>query len=167
MESIAARAGVAVGTLYNHFVDREALVNALFDAFRERMGERIDKAAAVHAREPFRVQLEGFVREVIAAAVPTLHVRMMLVQSNRVHQRRRTELREWLAGRIETVLQEGRRAGEVCDDPDRVQPMLLLGMLHSTVALAQDGPQRLSPDRLSAIVTDVFLNGVSPGGRRK
>jgi len=29
MEQIAARAGVAVGTLYNHFQDRGALVNAL------------------------------------------------------------------------------------------------------------------------------------------
>src|SRR5689334_18472384 len=46
MEDIAARAGVAVGTVYNYFEDRTALVTALLDARRRDMFEALDAAVS-------------------------------------------------------------------------------------------------------------------------
>src|SRR4051794_41806168 len=46
MEDIAASAGVAVGTVYNYFEDRTALVTALLDGRRRDMFEALDAAVA-------------------------------------------------------------------------------------------------------------------------
>lgn len=43
MNDIAQRAGVAVGTLYNHFADREAIVAALLDWRRQEMLAEVDR----------------------------------------------------------------------------------------------------------------------------
>ncbi len=52
VEEIVARAGVGTGTLYRHFPNREALVDALF---AERAGEIVDAVAAAAAeKEPAR-----------------------------------------------------------------------------------------------------------------
>src|SRR3954453_22677342 len=57
MQQIAERAGVAVGTLYNHFKDREALLDALRAQRRLELLGRIDRGHAELQKEPFRVQL--------------------------------------------------------------------------------------------------------------
>src|SRR5512146_1839893 len=64
MERIAGRAGVAVGTLYNHFADRAALVAALCAAGRGVLLERIDAAVAAAAAGP-RAELRAFVEAVV------------------------------------------------------------------------------------------------------
>jgi len=46
MEDIAARAGVAVGTVYNYFEDRTALVNALLEGRRRDMFDALDRAVS-------------------------------------------------------------------------------------------------------------------------
>src|SRR4051812_17829642 len=65
MEDIAARAGVSVGTLYNHFEDRDALLSALVVSRREDLLNRLDEVLAAHDKEPFGGQLEHFVRAVL------------------------------------------------------------------------------------------------------
>lgn len=60
MESIAARAGVAVGTVYNHFEDREALLAELVRSRRALLLRRLD--AAVAEEGPFPELLRRFLR---------------------------------------------------------------------------------------------------------
>src|SRR5579864_4597882 len=43
MNDIAQRAGVAVGTLYNHFADRDAIVEALMAERKRQLLERVDQ----------------------------------------------------------------------------------------------------------------------------
>jgi len=63
--AIARRAGVAVGTLYNYFPDRDAIVAALFRARRTALSPRI--RAALPAAGGFEARLAGFLRGVLAA----------------------------------------------------------------------------------------------------
>src|SRR3954468_22480119 len=65
MEDIAARAGVSVGTLYNHFSDRDALLKALILTRRQELLERLDAVLASTANDGFGAQLEQFVRAVL------------------------------------------------------------------------------------------------------
>ena len=56
METIAKAAGVAVGTLYNHFEDRTALLDALMRARRADLIRRLDEA--LEACEGMKVNVE-------------------------------------------------------------------------------------------------------------
>jgi AcrR family transcriptional regulator len=64
---IARRAGVAVGTLYNYFTDRDALIRALFETrratFRPRMLAAIDAGRDL----AFEPRLRRFVRDLFEA----------------------------------------------------------------------------------------------------
>lgn len=60
MEEIAARAAVSVGTLYNHFKDREALLSSLLEARRIELIDALDAALASGSSAPFPNQLELF-----------------------------------------------------------------------------------------------------------
>lgn len=60
MEDIASAAGVSVGTLYNHFEDRDALLKALLDARRKELVRSLDAALDAGEREPFAALLERF-----------------------------------------------------------------------------------------------------------
>jgi AcrR family transcriptional regulator len=62
MNDIAARVGVAVGTLYNHFKDRDSLLAALLENRRAELLARID-AFLDRAPGSFRDDLSGFVGE--------------------------------------------------------------------------------------------------------
>jgi AcrR family transcriptional regulator len=61
MGAIAAKAGVSVGTLYNHFEDRDALLGGLLVAHRADLIEHIDRAIDEGARGPLRERLRGIV----------------------------------------------------------------------------------------------------------
>lgn len=65
MEDIAARAGVAVGTVYNHFEDREALLQALLATRRTELVEKLDAALEAGSGQPFPALLELFTRAVL------------------------------------------------------------------------------------------------------
>lgn len=61
MNEIAGKAGVAVGTLYNHFADKETIIKELFAARKQEMLDMIDSSLAAH--EPtFEAQLLRLVR---------------------------------------------------------------------------------------------------------
>jgi AcrR family transcriptional regulator len=66
MGAIAAKAGVSVGTLYNHFEDREALLGGLLAAQREELIARIDQAIGGGAGRPLRDRLRGIVGAFLA-----------------------------------------------------------------------------------------------------
>src|SRR3954451_19395151 len=65
MDDIAARAGVSVGTLYNHFQDRDALLSELVASRREDLLTRLDSVVTASEKEPFGAQFEQFVRAVL------------------------------------------------------------------------------------------------------
>lgn len=65
--AIAEGAGVAVGTLYNYFADRDALLAALFKLRRGQMLPRIAAAAEEAAGLPFEERLRSYLTAVLGA----------------------------------------------------------------------------------------------------
>ena len=59
MGTIAAKAGVSVGTLYNHFEDREALLAGLLVARHTELIGRLDVALREAAGRPLRERLRA------------------------------------------------------------------------------------------------------------
>jgi AcrR family transcriptional regulator len=63
MNDIASRVGVAVGTLYNHFKDRDSLLAALLQTRRTELLARLDAFLDLPSSGNFRDDLTGFVKE--------------------------------------------------------------------------------------------------------
>jgi AcrR family transcriptional regulator len=66
MGDIAAKAGVSVGTLYNHFEDREALLGGLLANKSAELIGRIDRAIEEGAGRPLRARLRGILGAFLA-----------------------------------------------------------------------------------------------------
>ena len=64
MSEIASAAGVAVGTVYNYFPDRDGLVSALFRSRRARLVPAIAALARGRQDEAFEPRLRGLLRDV-------------------------------------------------------------------------------------------------------
>ena len=63
--AIASRAGVAVGTLYNYFTDRDAILSTLFKTRRSEILPALAASAERDAELPFEERLRAYVREVL------------------------------------------------------------------------------------------------------
>src|SRR3981081_4254853 len=61
MEDIATRAGVSVGTVYNHFEDRDALLAELIVTRRHDLLARLDAALTSTERAGFGAHIESCV----------------------------------------------------------------------------------------------------------
>lgn len=64
---IAKKAGIAVGTLYNYFTDREALVAALFETRRASLKPMISAAIKANTELAFEPRLRAFIRDLMSA----------------------------------------------------------------------------------------------------
>ena len=62
LAQIARKAGVAVGTLYNYFADRDAMIRALFDARRAVLRPKLLAAVDAGAGLEFEPRLRAVVR---------------------------------------------------------------------------------------------------------
>jgi AcrR family transcriptional regulator len=60
---VAERAGVGAGTIYRYFEGKEALVNAVFQREKEKIGKVLIADAAIH--KPWREQFRAFWRRLI------------------------------------------------------------------------------------------------------
>lgn len=162
MEVIAARAGVAVGTLYNHFKDREALVEALLVAHRGRIVSGVRAAEAATAGQPAREQLIAMLEAMQAGWGPYF---LAVKQAEHVPDvKRRKEIRERIAKLFGGVLERARREGLIAADPDGLQPVALHGLLRSVFGLAADEPKRFPPGRAASWIADLFLSGARKAG---
>lgn len=163
---IAKRAGIAVGTLYNYYEDRDALLEALlrergdelvatFDAaltsgagkpLKKRLSAFVDAYFAFFAkhRPYFRMLLEGELTQLQSsyprsAAIPSQHHQAILRQLEGLF-RRAAEGRQLRAERAE------------------LYPWLLLGMMRSVVVRDLRKRKSYAPADGAEIV-EVFLRG--------
>jgi AcrR family transcriptional regulator len=160
LEEVAARAGVAVGTLYNHFTDRQALVEALLESHRALLRQRLEAAVTRTTGVPFRQRLEAILEEMVAVSLPKLRLRMLLLQSTPHRMARQAEMRTRLLAVLGPVFDQARLDGELSPDPNGIQLQLLLGMIQALLAATQETPPLLEPDSAPKLITSAFLDGL-------
>ena len=156
--AVAARAGVASGSIYHHFPSRaELLAEVIGDALR---AEHALLARAVKGRPP-RAALAAWVATVVERALQAPGLTQALLEEPadpaviavRLRERRAQE------GTLSAVLEEGARTGAWPSGDAAAQASAIMGALRAAVvgpaAAARLGPQpdpRAEADKLVAFV---------------
>jgi AcrR family transcriptional regulator len=158
MERIARRAEVAVGTLNNHFADRDALVQALFEARRAAMLERMRDALTSTRSLPFRQRLQAVVDSIIIAPPEVLRFRRLLIQESALPYKgpSSTQL-EMLA----PLFAQGRKEGALRTISRELQPYFLIVLMHAAIRQAVDVGDSVSLREVSEEVVRQFLHGAA------
>jgi AcrR family transcriptional regulator len=159
MEQIAARAGVAVGTLYNHFQDRNALTSALSCSRRQGLFARLDAALEAAAGKPVREQLRAYLAAVAEHSRAHGRYLSVLVQAGEGPARPDpgTSVLEELVVRAEVVIQRGVAAGELRPELGGLHALALVGMVRAASARALRGVTGW--EDLTEPLLDLFLRG--------
>lgn len=168
MGDIASRAGVAVGTLYNHFKDREALLAGLLAARRADLLRRLDEAARATREAPFRARLRALLQVMLSHAESHHRFFHILMQGEVGRYQETfpsactipTDTMKEIFGRVDRLMKQGAREGALRAEVGDLAPVLLMGMVRAmairAVVLGAGGEPADTTERL----IDAFLRGV-------
>lgn len=165
LQAIAERAGVAVGTIYNYFADRHALVEALFARRRAELAAAVDTTASTTVDAPFEVQLRAFVENLLEFFDRRRSFLRILVDAEHVRARpaaardRRKSALEHLRTRASRLVAVGIAAGRLRPEDQSLYADALVGIVRGILVshAANDEPLAGNTD---AIVR-IFLYGTS------
>ncbi|TDD68183.1 TetR/AcrR family transcriptional regulator [Jiangella aurantiaca] len=150
LDDIARRAEVGPGTLYRHFAGREALIEAVYRADVERLGER---AAELAAELPPLDALTAWLREEVQYIVANrglgAALKAAIDQDSETYALCKRLMREAAA----VVLVRAQEAGQVRDD---LEPRDLLLLGHGLGVAAEAAPD--SFERLLSVT----VSGLRP-----
>jgi AcrR family transcriptional regulator len=166
LQAVARRAGVAVGTIYNYFHDRQELFAALFARRREELFDYIESEAKRHAGGSFDEQLTAFVRAVfthfdarrtfLRIALEAEQMRPAVVKGN--DGKRRPAIHQ-LQMHAERILRVGAREKRVKEDRSNVHAMVLVSILKGVLIMRVDSEAPLAAETEN--VVSLFLHGVA------
>jgi AcrR family transcriptional regulator len=167
MDDIAARAGVSVGTLYNHFEDRDALLSTLIVSRREDLLRRLDDVLAAHDREPFEPQLEHFLRSVLEHFDSHKAFLAILLESEHARMQQPMGLRSTgpntalvqLHRRVEELLVRGRIVQALRPEGAELFSSFLVGILKATLSRELYAPSGVPLANRAPALVLFFLHG--------
>jgi AcrR family transcriptional regulator len=171
MEDIARRAGVAVGTVYNHFADRDALLLSLLDSRRAELLGRVDDALA-SAGPGFRRRLAAFAEAIFNHVRTHRSLLALLVQDQGLALKARltpspeTRTLEQLRARARRIVASGVAEGSLRRRDSGLWADLLVGAVRALLLreLTQPGGSRRSGPVRPLI--EFFLTGAGAADGR-
>lgn len=127
---IAKAAGVAVGTLYNYFEDRDAMVRALFESRRATLKPMVDAAIVAGSELTFEPRLRKFMRALFAAFES--HYRYIQVVFQAMHLKP-TGAHADLQLAIQSMVAAGIREGAIAKASAETLELVLLGSIRAVL----------------------------------
>jgi AcrR family transcriptional regulator len=133
MSAVAARAGIATGTIYRYFPTQSELFAELFRGSSQREVDAMQAAAAAPGRCAER--LAGAVAVFIARALRNRRLAYALIAEpvDPQVEAERLEYRRAYARVLETLLEEGIAGGEFAPQDAHVSAAALVGLLGETL----------------------------------
>ena len=173
MDEIAARAGVAKATLYQHFPHKEDLVLALFERHVVLFEQTVERASEAPA--PARERIERVLRYVYEdhdGAYAMLQLLTHNVEIRRSLAARKDERgfqrMERTTVRVRRILEEGREDGSIHPG---ISTDLALRAFLGALTLGRPEPgsalEQLPQVQLAAQVGRILFDGIGRGARRK
>ncbi len=169
LNAVAARAGIAVGTIYNHFRDRDELIRQLFVTRRAQMFAEVDSVLKEAQKLPFRAKLTAFLRVVfqhfdarhdfLSIVLQTEHLRLQCFE--RIDPADRSamlRIQQQAADIVKSGLKEKVLRAESAD----LYPALLMGVVRAILLDRLDVHARPVTEEAERVV-DLFLRGAGLG----
>jgi AcrR family transcriptional regulator len=157
MSQIAEQAGVAVGTLYNRFKDRDALLQALLAQRRAELLAVLDVTARQLGAFELRERLTGVVHALLLHCEQHRPFLRLVFASEWAHGPSKELMLQALRERLEAVLAPSRSA--LREDPEGSFPVLLLSLLRGMLERDRYGLPVLATAAAAHQIVDFFLNG--------
>jgi len=167
MGEIAAKAGVSVGTLYNHFKDREALLAGLLEARRAEMISSLDETMRAAAARPAIERLRAMVEAMLLHKSRHRKFLQILLQGE-IGRYEHTfpsacrvpgaTLHE-IYSRVDKVVRQAVKDGTLRPDAEATAPMFLMGMVRSLAIRDAMREEQGDPLKDAAELFDFFLQG--------
>ncbi|MFO0619840.1 MAG: TetR/AcrR family transcriptional regulator [Polyangia bacterium] len=167
MADVAARAGVAVGTLYNHYKDRDALLCALAALRHSELLKSLDERIAAVENEPFRLQIRALLLGIFSHFEENWQFFAAFMQAESappVIARPAHSFQRAMYERFDALIERGKQQQVLRAEVAALAPSLLMGMTRAMLMrrlYVKDEPNLLSH---VDILVDCFLDGV---GRKK
>jgi AcrR family transcriptional regulator len=164
LQAIAEQAGVAVGTIYNYFEDKDRLFDALFTRRREALFAAIDAATKQHRSEPFADQLHAFIRTVFGYFDARRDFLRIGLEAKRVRTVRGEDAKkgsavQQLEERAERIVRIGVREKKLRDDGADLLPTILVSIVRGVLMTRAQSEQAFAPE--AERVAAIFLHGAA------
>ncbi len=159
MAQIAEEAGVAVGTLYNRFKDREALLEALLFERRADLLAKLDTQISELIQAGFRLKLSSFFCTLFTH-FEEHRAFLRLVFAREVGKKeKREEMSRALLERVELILKQGRREQVLRRDPDHSMAVFLMSAAKGMLQRDYYGLPGLKPSVAADTLVTLFIDG--------
>lgn len=160
--AIAAKAKVAVGTLYNYYPNTDAILVALFKQRRASLLPDLEAASKASPKAKFEPRLRDVVGKLCAAYEAHDKFLRVAVQVDRIGNKAKphdTTLSDATAKALDAVMKQGAREKRFPASRATTYARMLHGALRAmfTWRLTDDGAAPISAD----LLVDTFLHGVA------
>jgi AcrR family transcriptional regulator len=159
---IARRAGVAVGTLYNYFTDRDALIRGLFESRRATLRPRLLAAIQAGSDLSFEPRLRRFVREMLEAFESHRNFLKVAIENEHLKPSGSTTPQDLLAG-VRDIVSAGVREGAIPVYKAEILPLVITGIIKSIAVHRIHGGGEMVGD--ADAIVDLVLDGARSASR--
>ncbi|MCC9089118.1 MULTISPECIES: TetR/AcrR family transcriptional regulator [Bacillus] len=163
VSKIAKQAGVADGTIYLYFKNKEDILISLF---KEKMGQFIERMETdiqkkPSAKEKLLLLIQEHFRLLSQDHHLALVTQLELRQSNLELRQKINEVLKGYLNMLETILTEGKKTGEFRQDLDvRLARQMVFGTIDETATTWVMNDQKYDLTALAENVHDLLLNGI-------
>jgi AcrR family transcriptional regulator len=159
--AVAARAGVAVGTIYNYFPNGEGMVTALFRARRAQLLPAIDGAVRVSKALPFEKRLRAFMAQLLTGLDPFqrfLRVATLVDRDGSKCKPRDTATMDAIVDALDDIMRQGSREKRYPAGRAAIYARMLHGAFRAmfTWRLSEGGSITADSD----LLVNTFLHGI-------
>jgi AcrR family transcriptional regulator len=161
MSEISRRAGVAVGTLYNHFADREALLKHLLDMRCRELLDLIDAEIKELSRGTFVDQLVAFTNSFFSAKEKHRALFRIVLEEEQAGRPLRSggDIKREIYHRLDKLVRRGVKDGFLRERDSELFPSLLMGMFRGVMMREQYGAPLTPVGECAGQLVDFFLHG--------
>jgi AcrR family transcriptional regulator len=154
---IAKRAGVAVGTLYNYFTDRDALIRGLFESRRATLKPRLLAAISAGTELAFEPRLRRFIRDVFDAFEAHRTFLKLAIENEHAKPSGSTAPQDLLAG-VRDIVAAGVHEGAIAAHHAELLPLVITGTIKAIVVNRLQTGAAFTAD--ADPIVDILLAGV-------